>query len=420
VAAAALVLAVATTSSAQPLRLAAEPGVLLEGGGALVPFRLADSSGTGFPVRAGEVTVESDGGSVLAAELVGFAGPGAEPSAIHVLVDPASLEGADAAAWAGEMATFLRPDGSGEARAVRIAGPEREELAAAAPVEEIRERLAAGGDGALWDRALQALDRLSRPGLPARRVLLLVANGEEARESRHPAATCADAADTARVCVWVLVPGDAPPAGRARLAALAARTGGAIVDAGSRGAGALPATLGRIRAVQALRLRALPSAPPLAVSLRAASAPGPPARAWVRARRPLGLGGRPFPWLPLLVSLGVGVVAGGFVLMRALPVGHVRGVAGLEAVARVTRAGLTIGGAVGNGLVVPDPRVSRSHAVIRMEKGRAVLVDLRSANGTKVNGRRISSAPLEDGDRILLAEAVELIWEGGFRFGKGR
>ena len=71
-------------------------------------------------------------------------------------------------------------------------------------------------------------------------------------------------------------------------------------------------------------------------------------------------------------------------------------------------------------ITLSDARVSRSHAVIRVEGGRAVLVDLRSANGTRVNGRKISSAALRHGDRIVLADSVELIWEEGFGFGKRR
>jgi pSer/pThr/pTyr-binding forkhead associated (FHA) protein len=46
------------------------------------------------------------------------------------------------------------------------------------------------------------------------------------------------------------------------------------------------------------------------------------------------------------------------------------------------------------------------------------LVDLRSSNGTRLNGRKIESAPLEHGDRILLADAVELRFERRFRFGR--
>ena len=55
-----------------------------------------------------------------------------------------------------------------------------------------------------------------------------------------------------------------------------------------------------------------------------------------------------------------------------------------------------------------DPRVSRRHALIRVEfDGVAVLVDLGSAGGTFVNGRRLhGSVQLRHGDRIRLGGSV--------------
>jgi hypothetical protein len=49
--------------------------------------------------------------------------------------------------------------------------------------------------------------------------------------------------------------------------------------------------------------------------------------------------------------------------------------------------------------------VSRMHAVIRRSGGQIVLMDLDSANGTYINGRRLGSrqeAGIEDGDVIAL------------------
>jgi pSer/pThr/pTyr-binding forkhead associated (FHA) protein len=55
-----------------------------------------------------------------------------------------------------------------------------------------------------------------------------------------------------------------------------------------------------------------------------------------------------------------------------------------------------------------DPRVSRRHALLRVESdGVAVLVDLGSASGTYVNGRRLhGSVELRHGDRIRLGGSV--------------
>ena len=47
-----------------------------------------------------------------------------------------------------------------------------------------------------------------------------------------------------------------------------------------------------------------------------------------------------------------------------------------------------------------DTGVSRSHAELRIEGDVVSVVDLRSTNGTLVNGRRVGAAVLSDGDRI--------------------
>ena len=49
-----------------------------------------------------------------------------------------------------------------------------------------------------------------------------------------------------------------------------------------------------------------------------------------------------------------------------------------------------------------DPNVSRRHAELRREEGGWVVADLGSTNGVKVNGRRVSEAPLKPGDEIAL------------------
>jgi len=49
-----------------------------------------------------------------------------------------------------------------------------------------------------------------------------------------------------------------------------------------------------------------------------------------------------------------------------------------------------------------DPNVSRRHAELRRQDGGWVVADLGSTNGVKVNGRRVSEAPLTPGDEIVL------------------
>ena len=52
-------------------------------------------------------------------------------------------------------------------------------------------------------------------------------------------------------------------------------------------------------------------------------------------------------------------------------------------------------------LAVPSPSVSRRHAELRLEDGQWSIEDLRTRNGTWVNGQRIHSrAPLSHNDEI--------------------
>ncbi len=66
---------------------------------------------------------------------------------------------------------------------------------------------------------------------------------------------------------------------------------------------------------------------------------------------------------------------------------------------------LTIGRGQHNHLVLPDPRVSRNHAIIRRTThDNFLLFDGGSANGSYVNGRRIDDPVLlRDGDEIAIA-----------------
>jgi pSer/pThr/pTyr-binding forkhead associated (FHA) protein len=57
--------------------------------------------------------------------------------------------------------------------------------------------------------------------------------------------------------------------------------------------------------------------------------------------------------------------------------------------------------------VLEDPLVSRNHFRVLLEDGAWMLYDLGSRNGTAVNGARVTSRPLADGDRIV-AGATEL------------
>ena len=61
-------------------------------------------------------------------------------------------------------------------------------------------------------------------------------------------------------------------------------------------------------------------------------------------------------------------------------------------------------------VVLDDPLVSKRHARLEIGQGRVELVDLNSANGTKVNGTRIppqQDVPLKRGDRVEIGSKDE-------------
>jgi hypothetical protein len=60
-------------------------------------------------------------------------------------------------------------------------------------------------------------------------------------------------------------------------------------------------------------------------------------------------------------------------------------------------------------LRLSDTGVSRVHAEVRLEGGVATLVDRGSTNGSTVNGRRVSTAALHDGDVVELG-ATTLVY----------
>ncbi len=85
---------------------------------------------------------------------------------------------------------------------------------------------------------------------------------------------------------------------------------------------------------------------------------------------------------------------------RALCLRTVKGVPpnGIYAVKGKSR----IGRSEESEIVLLDPSVSRAHAVVEVTDGNAVVRDLGSTNGTFVNGRRIESELLRDGDELRL------------------
>ncbi len=67
----------------------------------------------------------------------------------------------------------------------------------------------------------------------------------------------------------------------------------------------------------------------------------------------------------------------------------------------LTESVVTIGRHPDSNLVLADPNVSRNHAEIRPQGDRYAVVDLGSTNGSRVNGVRVTTQVLNDGDELM-------------------
>ena len=67
-------------------------------------------------------------------------------------------------------------------------------------------------------------------------------------------------------------------------------------------------------------------------------------------------------------------------------------------------SGVTIGRLPDNAMIIDNPAVSGHHARVLLEGQQVVLEDLRSTNGTFVNGRPITRHVLQHGDEVLVGK----------------
>ena len=66
---------------------------------------------------------------------------------------------------------------------------------------------------------------------------------------------------------------------------------------------------------------------------------------------------------------------------------------------------ILIGRVQGNDIVLPKGNISKRHAKLTLADGRIAVADLKSTNGTYVNGRKISGdAPVRAGDKIFVGD----------------
>lgn len=71
----------------------------------------------------------------------------------------------------------------------------------------------------------------------------------------------------------------------------------------------------------------------------------------------------------------------------------------------------TIGRDAGNAIRIDSEYISKRHAVVRLGADGYSILDLNSSNGTLVNGKRVTTSPLKDGDRVELGSVV-LVFAG--------
>jgi pilus assembly protein CpaF len=77
------------------------------------------------------------------------------------------------------------------------------------------------------------------------------------------------------------------------------------------------------------------------------------------------------------------------------------------------RPEISVGRVQGNDLMLPKGNVSKHHARLLLRDGRFIVTDLRSTNGTYVNGRKISQATIvREGDKIYVGDFVLRVESG--------
>ena len=82
---------------------------------------------------------------------------------------------------------------------------------------------------------------------------------------------------------------------------------------------------------------------------------------------------------------------------------------GPERLIEVDGSPLTIGRSRDNRLVLGDASVSRHHGRLQARRGTLVYTDLRSTNGSRVNGIRVDEIVLGEGDRLQVGDTVLVV-----------
>jgi anaerobic nitric oxide reductase transcription regulator len=90
---------------------------------------------------------------------------------------------------------------------------------------------------------------------------------------------------------------------------------------------------------------------------------------------------------------------------------HLKPLGGLERRLPIPAGLSSIGRLPGNNVVLDEYGVSGRHAEVEVSGPEVLIRDLSSTNGLFVNGRRVESARLQPGDRVLLGSVVAVLQE---------
>lgn len=82
---------------------------------------------------------------------------------------------------------------------------------------------------------------------------------------------------------------------------------------------------------------------------------------------------------------------------------------GVRKVFPLVAAVTTLGRQADCNLQIPLSEISRQHCQLKVEGGKIIVKDLGSANGTVVNGQKISQQELKPGDLIALTDTVKFL-----------
>jgi hypothetical protein len=287
--------------------------------------------------------------------------------------------------------------------------------------EDLRQATEPRREEGLYDVLFERVRHGARSPAGKSEAVLVVSRGEESGSRRSAVDVLAVAQARGRAVPVLVVLVEDQGAGREaeRLARMAARSGGAVQRVSSAGGvpGAAARLVARLRGGYTLSFREEDfDAGAERHRVRVTVTAGGAQRGVERQLEGADIlvapwWGGPLPWVVLGTLLLLGGAAALMLRRRMLfrlvvESGEERGCS-----YEVFGLPVTVGAVEGNDLTLPDPRVSRNHAVLE-RRGRGVeLLDLNSENGTFVNGDRITRRRLAPGDRVSLGGAVMLTFE---------